>query len=256
MRGNRQVERASPQLCGYGWAPCSLCVVCANVLRALAANSICENGTNASLPVSLTGVARRHAGHVVTVSDRLRHVLSPRRGLHPGDGRQRLQRPGPHMQLQVGGQLQMGVYHLLPCAAAQVPAAAARAFLWKSCLFRRNSSTQITLARNKRTYSGTVFMECHTKSYIHNVANYKVQPSRFTRLVQLCIRSCTAEVTSRCLRPHMAIREAPTWFSSERRIDTRLAGSPCGDGPYEGAPAGSNIAAEARSSPTQMSCGV
>ena len=34
-----------------------------------------------------------------------------------------------------------------------------------------------------------------------------------------------------CLRPHMAIREAPTWFSSERRIDTRLGSSPCGDGP-------------------------
>ena len=24
VRGNRQVERAVPQLCGYGWAPCSL----------------------------------------------------------------------------------------------------------------------------------------------------------------------------------------------------------------------------------------
>eukprot|EP00964_Phaeocystis_antarctica_P045335 scaffold26088_cov59-Phaeocystis_antarctica.AAC.1 len=26
-------------------------------------------------------------------------------------------------------------------------------------------------------------------------------------------------------------REAPNWFSSERRIDTRLGSSPCGDGP-------------------------
>ena len=29
-----------------------------------------------------------------------------------------------------------------------------------------------------------------------------------------------------------AIPGAPNWFSSERRIDTRLGSSPCGDGPY------------------------
>ena len=50
----------------------------------------CKNGTNAGLPVRLTGVARSHAGHVVTVSDRYRlWVLFRQRGLHPGDGRQR-----------------------------------------------------------------------------------------------------------------------------------------------------------------------
>ena len=50
----------------------------------------CKNGTNAGLPVRLTGVARSHAGHVVTFSDRYRlGVLFRQRGLHPGDGRQR-----------------------------------------------------------------------------------------------------------------------------------------------------------------------
>ena len=50
----------------------------------------CKNGTDAGLPVRLTGVARSHAGHVVTVSDRYRlRVLFRQRGLHPGDGRQR-----------------------------------------------------------------------------------------------------------------------------------------------------------------------
>ena len=50
----------------------------------------CKNGTNAGLPVRLTGVARSHAGHVVTVSDRYRlWMLFRQRGLHPGDGRER-----------------------------------------------------------------------------------------------------------------------------------------------------------------------
>ena len=50
----------------------------------------CKNGTDAGLPVRLTGVARSHAGHVVTFSDRYRlWVLFRQRGLHPGDGRQR-----------------------------------------------------------------------------------------------------------------------------------------------------------------------
>ena len=50
----------------------------------------CKNGTDAGLPVRLPGVARSHAGHVITVSDRYRlWVLFRQRGLHPGDGRQR-----------------------------------------------------------------------------------------------------------------------------------------------------------------------
>ena len=54
----------------------------------------CKNGTDAGLPVRLTGVARSHAGHVVTVSDRYRlWVFFRQRGLHPGHGRQRPRHP-------------------------------------------------------------------------------------------------------------------------------------------------------------------
>ena len=60
----------------------------------------CKNGTDAGLPVRLPGVARSHAGHVVTVSDRYRlWVLFRQRGLHPGDGRQRPRHSAERAQL-------------------------------------------------------------------------------------------------------------------------------------------------------------
>ena len=45
-----------------------------------------------------------------------------------------------------------------------------------------------------------------------------------------CVETRSGRSTFR-LRARMASPGAAKWFSPERRIDTRLAGSPCGDGP-------------------------